>query len=107
LFTSFETGVADVCDFTGGSNRFYAVDLHSAIGVLETDTDNDGVPDTVVRDRAVDDQAAILGEPQLVTHSDPGAPTSPEPFCTTVFAGSESVMKICDAPTRVNWKSLQ
>jgi type IV pilus assembly protein PilY1 len=107
LFTSFETGVADVCDFTGGSNRFYAVDLFSAIGVLEVDTDNDGYPDTLVRDRAVDDQAAILGEPQLVTHSDPGAPTTPEPFCTTVFAGSESVMKICDAPTRVNWKSLQ
>jgi len=107
LFTSFETGVADVCDFTGGSNRFYAVDLFSAIGVLETDTNNDGTPDTIVRDRAVDDQAAILGEPQLVTHSDPGAPTTPAPFCTTVFAGSESVMKICDAPTRVNWKALQ
>ena len=107
LFTSFETGVADVCDFTGGSNRFYAVDLFSAIGVLEVDTNNDGTPDTIVRDRAVDDQAAILGEPQLVTHSEAGTPTTPEPFCTTVFAGSESVMKICDSPTRVNWKSLQ
>ena len=107
LFTSFETGVADVCDFTGGSNRFYAVDLFTATGVLEVDTDNDGYPDTEVRDRAVDDQAAILGEPQLVTHSEPGTPTTPEPFCTTVFAGSESVMKICDQPTRVNWKSLQ
>lgn len=107
LFTSFETGVADVCDFTGGSNRFYAVNLFDATGVLEVDTNNDGTPDTVVRDRAVDDQAAILGEPQLVTHSDPGTPTTPEPFCTTVFAGSEAVMKICDAPTRVNWKSLQ
>ncbi len=107
LFTSFETGVADVCDFTGGSNRFYAVDLFSAVGVLEVDTDNDGTPDTYVRDRPVDDQAAILGEPQLVTHSEPGTPTTPEPFCTTVFAGSEAVMKICDAPTRVNWKALQ
>ena len=78
-----------------------------ATGVLETDSDNDGYPDTEIRDRAVDDQAAILGEPQLVTHSEPGTPTTPEPFCTTVFAGSESVMKICDQPTRVNWKSLQ
>lgn len=107
LFTSFETGTADVCDFTGGSNRFYAVDLFDATGMMDMDTDNDGAPDTVVRDRAVDDQAAILGEPQLVTHSEPGTPTTPEPFCTSVFAGSEAVMKICDAPTRVNWKSLQ
>jgi len=107
LFTSFETGTADVCDFTGGSNRFFAVDLFDATGIMEMDTDSDGNPDTIVRDRAVDDQAAILGEPQLVTHSEPGTPTSPEPFCTSVFAGSEAVMKICDAPTRVNWKSLQ
>ena len=107
LFTSFETGVADVCDFTGGSNRFYAVDLFDATGVLEMDTNDDGTPDTIVRDRAVDDQAAILGEPQLVTHSESGTPTTPEPFCTTVFAGSEAVLKICDAPQRVNWKSLQ
>jgi type IV pilus assembly protein PilY1 len=107
LFTAFETGIADVCDFTGGSNRFYAVDLFSATGVMEMDTDSDGAPDVVVRDRQVDDQAAILGEPNLVTHSEPGTPTTPEPFCTTVFAGSEAVLKICDAPTRVNWKSLQ
>jgi type IV pilus assembly protein PilY1 len=107
LFTSFETGTADVCDFTGGSNRFYAVNLFDATGILEMDTNNDGAPDTIVRDRPVDDQAAILGEPQLVTHSEPGTPTTPEPFCTSVFAGSESVLKICDAPTRVNWKSLQ
>ena len=107
LFTSFETGTADVCDFTGGTNRFYAVDLFDATGIMEVDTDSDGAPDTIVRDRAVDDQAAILGEPQLVTHSEPGTPTTPEPFCTSVFAGSEAVMKICDAPTRVNWKSLQ
>jgi hypothetical protein len=78
-----------------------------ATGKMEMDTDNDGAPDTIVRDRAVDDQAAILGEPQLVTHSESGTPTTPEPFCTSVFAGSEAVMKICDAPTRVNWKSLQ
>jgi type IV pilus assembly protein PilY1 len=107
LFTTFETGVADVCDFTGGSNRFYAVDLFDATGVMEMDTDNDGSPDVVVRDRPVDDQAAILGEPNLVTHSESGTPTTPDPFCTTVFAGSEAVLKICDAPTRVNWKSLQ
>jgi type IV pilus assembly protein PilY1 len=107
LFTSFETGVADACDFTGGSNRFYAVNLFDATGVLEMDTDNDGEPDVIVRDRAVDDQAAILGEPELVTHSETGTPTTPDPFCTTVFAGSEAVLKICDAPTRVNWKALQ
>lgn len=107
LFTSFKTDTADVCDFTGGSNRFYAVDLFDATGVLEMDTDNDGTPDVVVRDREVDDQAAILGEPNLVTHSESGTPTTPDPFCTTVFAGSEAVLEICDAPTRVNWKSLQ
>lgn len=107
FFTSFEAGTADVCDFTGGSNRFYAVDLFDATGVIGTDTNNDGSPDTYLRDRPVDDQAAILGEPQFVTHAEPGTPTSPEPFCTSVFAGSEAVMKICDSPTRVNWKALQ
>lgn len=107
FFTSFESGTADVCDFTGGSNRFYAVKLHDATGILETDTDNDGFIDSIDRDKAVNDEAAILGEPEFLTHAGPGLPTSPAPFCTTVFAGSTPALQICDAPVRVNWQSLQ
>lgn len=107
FFTSFESGTVDPCDFTGGSNHFYAVKLHDATGILETDVDNDGVIDTIERDRVVNDEAAILGEPEFLTHAGPGTPTSPAPFCTTVFAGSTPAMQICDSPVRVNWQAIQ
>lgn len=107
FFTAFETGTPNVCDFTGGSNRFFAVNLINAIGVIDLDTDYDGVPDTISRDTVVNDEAAILGEPGFLTHVEPGASPTPDPFCTTVLAGSQAIMKICDSPVRVNWQSLQ
>lgn len=107
FFTAFETGTPNVCDFTGGSNRFFAVNLINAIGEIDLDTDYDGVPDTISRDMVANDEAAILGEPGFLTHVEPGASPTPDPFCTTVLAGSQAVMKICDSPVRVNWQSLQ
>ena len=107
FFTAFESGTTDVCDFTGGSNRFYAVKLHDATGIIETDIDNDGVIDSYERNRTVNDESAILGEPSFLTHAEPGLPTSPAPFCTTVYAGSTPAMQICDSPVRINWQTLQ
>jgi type IV pilus assembly protein PilY1 len=107
FFNTFESGVADPCDFSGGTNRFYGVKLLDATGALEIDTDADGTPDVVERQVVVDDQAAILSEPTIVTHAEAGTPTSPDPFCSTVFAGSTAVMEICEAPVRVNWQTLQ
>jgi type IV pilus assembly protein PilY1 len=108
FFNTFESGVADPCEFAGGTNRFYAVRLLDATGAIETDLDNDGVVDLVERSMVVDDQAAILSEPTIVTQAEAGgALASPDPFCSTIFAGSTAVMKICQPPMRVNWQTLQ
>lgn len=108
FFNTFSSGVADPCDFTKGINHFYAVEMVDATGAIEADIDDDGVPDELVRGTVIEDSnAAIVSEPTIVTHAGNGPPSSAQPICSTVFAGSAPMMQICDAPIRVNWQTIR
>jgi hypothetical protein len=62
----------------------------------------------MVRDVVIEDaNSVIVAEPNIVTHAGNGPPTSAQPICSTVFAGSAPMMQICDAPVRVNWQTIR
>jgi hypothetical protein len=108
FFNTFSSGVSDPCDYKRGVNRFFAVNLLDATAAIETDVDEDGEPDDVVRNIVIEDaNSAIVSEPTIVTHAGSGAPSSAQPICSTVFAGSAPMMQICDAPVRVNWQTVR
>ncbi len=108
FFNTFSSGVADPCDYQRGVNRFFAVNLLDATAAIETDVDDDGEPDDIVRNVIIEDAtSAIVSEPTIVTHASDGAPNSAQPICNTVFAGSSPMMQICDAPVRVNWQTVR
>jgi hypothetical protein len=108
FFNTFSSGVTDPCDYKQGVNRFFAVNLLDATAAIETDVDDDGEPDDIVRNIVIEDaNSAIVSEPTIVTHAGDGAPTSAQPICSTVFAGSAPMMQICDAPVRVNWQTVR
>jgi type IV pilus assembly protein PilY1 len=108
FFNTFSSGVTDPCDYRQGVNRFFAVNLLDATAEIEVDVDDDGEPDDLVRDIVIQDaNSAIVSEPTIVTHAGTGPPTSAQPICSTVFAGSAPMMQICEAPVRVNWQTVR
>lgn len=107
FFNTFDPNTQDTCDFERGTNRFYALSLFDAVGVLEVDVDNDGELEDGVRSQEIVDSAAIVSEPTIATQLEEPSGTTSNTFCSTVFAGSTAAFKICDAPVRVNWQAIQ
>jgi hypothetical protein len=114
LFNSFKPVGSSVCNLNETKNQFYALSLHSGVGLIPVDLDNDFVIDQYDRSIVASDQVTILDEPAIVTYHDPGDPTpsngdppTPPTSCSGVYGGTQKLLTICSSPIKVNWMNTR
>ena len=110
LFNAFRLlGDGTTCGAVGTANRFFALDVGTATGLLPTYVDNVLVIDEYQRSNEVADQAIILDEPVVINYRDDDATSSAgntqaASSCTAIFSGSQQQLNLCTPPVKVNWR---
>lgn len=110
LFNSFmPVGNGTTCGAVATQNRFYAMNLRNATGLLPKYLNNVLVIDEYQRSNDVADQTVILDEPVIVNyHDNDTTPTpglaQPASSCSAVYAGTERQLSLCAPPVKVNWR---
>lgn len=110
LFNAFRPiGNGTTCGAVSTSNRFFALKVGNARGLLPTYVNNVLVMDEYKRSNEVADQTTIIDEPTIVNYHDNSETAgvggvAPSSSCSAIYAGSEQQLNLCTAPVKVNWR---